>query len=206
MDEMHIKADLVYDKFSGIIYYWVYNSCVLAIVLWLSLISIMCTLTIGALLGFTNLGDIDTRLTQLERSIERGKSESLPLTNTMLVFMVRGLFSGLQFPYAQFPCASLSGDQLFPLFWEAVARLERYGVKVLGLTCDGLAANRRFFKLHNDSQGTELTYKVPNPYTDEPRPIYFMSDPPHLLKTVRNCWANKHRHLWVSVSKLSLGT
>lgn len=199
MDKMHIKADLVYDKFSGIIYNWIYNSCVLAIVLCLSLISIMSTLIIGALLGFTNIGDIDTRLTQLERSVEHEISESLPLANRMLVFMVTVLFSGLQFPYAQFPCASLSGDQLFPLFWEAVARLERYDVKVLGLTCDGLAANRRFFKFHNDSQGTEPTYKVPNPYTDEPRPIYFMSDPPHLLKTVRNCWANKHRQLWVSI-------
>ena len=137
-------------------------------------------------MGFTYLGDIDSHLTQLEQMTEGGKSDGLPLANTMLVFIVRGLFSGLQFPYAQFPCSSLSGDQLFPLFWEAVARLERYGVKVMGITCDGLSANRRFLKLHGDSRGTEFTYKVPNPYTDEARSIYFMSDPPHLLKTVCN--------------------
>ena len=134
---------------------------------------------------------------RFEQSVEGGISKGLPLAKTMLVVMVRGLFSSLQFPYAQFPCASLSGDQFFPVFWEAVARLERYGVKVLGLTCDGLSANRRLFRLHN--RGTELVYKVTNPYTDEPRTIYFMSDPPHLLKTVYNCWANKHRQLWVSI-------
>ena len=144
------------------------------------------------------LETLDTHLTQFKQSDEKGKSIG-PLANPMLVIMVRGLFSGLQFPYAQFPCSSLSGDQLFPLFWEAVSRLERYGVKCLGLTCDGLAANRRFFKLHSDSRGTELTYKVLNPYTNESRAIYFMSDPPHLLKIVRNCWANKSGQLWVSI-------
>ena len=30
--------------------------------------------------------------------------------------------------------------------------------------------------------------------------IYCFSDPPHLIKTVRNCWASKKRSLWVSAS------
>ncbi len=38
----------------------------------------------------------------------------------MMVFMVRGLFSSLKFPYAQFPCVDLSGDLLYDPFWEAV--------------------------------------------------------------------------------------
>ena len=42
-----------------------------------------------------------------------------------------------------------------------------------------------------------MIYKVDNPYTDEKRPFYFISDPPHLMKTVRNCWASKYRHMWV---------
>ena len=27
--------------------------------------------------------------------------------------------------------------------------------------------------------------------------MFFVSDPPHLIKTVRNCWASKKRDLWV---------
>ena len=69
----------------------------------------------------------------------------------MLVLMVRGLFSGLQFPYAQFACLSVTAVQMFHVFWKAVARLERIGLKVLGLTCDGLSANRRLFRLHGPS-------------------------------------------------------
>ena len=154
-------------------------------------------------MGFTDLGDIDEHLSNLKQSVENGKSSDPPLATSVLVIMVRGLYSGLQFPYAQFPCTSLSGDQIFPLFWEAVARLERYEVKVIGITCDGLAANRRFFRLHSDIKDSEFTYKVANPYTDESRSIYFISDPPHLLKTVRNCLANKNRLLWVSVFQIA---
>ena len=53
-----------------------------------------------------------------------------PLANTMMTFIVRGLFSSLQYPYAQFPCSSLTGDQLFEPFWKAVSQLERLGFKV----------------------------------------------------------------------------
>ena len=62
---------------------------------------------------------------------------------------------------------------------------------------DGLAANRRLFRLHGTSS-SELIYKVSNPYSEN-RDLYFVSDPPHLIKMVRNAWFNKKRHLWVSI-------
>ena len=132
-----------------------------------------------------------------ERSLFEGITKE-PLANSMLVIMVRGLFTHLQFPYAQFPCTSLCGDQLFAPFWEAVCQIERCGLKVLGLTCDGLAANRRLFRLHSP-EASDLVHKVINPYAADGRHIFFISDPPHLLKTIRNCWENKRRPLWVRV-------
>lgn len=78
----------------------------------------------------------------------------------------------------------------------------RMDVKVLGVTCDGSSVNRRFFKLH-ETECSGITYKVPNPFAPEKRDLYFISDPPHLLKTVRNCWASKKRQMWVSVCILS---
>lgn len=102
----------------------------------------------------------------------------------MLVFMVRGLLSNLEFPYAQFPCTTLTGEQIFVPFWEAVSRLERCGFKVMGVTADGLSVNRHFFKLHGDSDSDTPVHKTCNPYTSEGRFLYFFSDPPHLIK---NC-------------------
>ena len=169
IDEMYIKEDLVYDKNSG------------------------------ALIGFANLGEINSHLLQFQASLESSDSSSSneQLAKTMLVFMVRGLFSSLEFPYVQFPCTTISGDLLFDPRWQAVERIERCGLKVLGVTADGASPNRRLFKIHNPSPGS-FTHKVPNPYSTDGRDLLFFSDPPHLLKTVRNCFASKSRNLWVS--------
>ena len=80
----------------------------------------------------------------------------------MLVFMVRGLFSDLAFPYVQFLCNNLTGDLLVDPVWEAISRLERMGFQVMVLTCDGASTNRRFWQLHSAESG--IVYKVPNIY------------------------------------------
>lgn len=157
----------------------------------------------GALKGFIDIGDINHHLQEYEQSFYHKNKQSVhhshPLADSILVFMVRGLFSSLEFPYAQFPCTTLTGEQIFVPFWEAVSRLERCGFKVMGVTADGLSANRHFFKLHGNSATDTPVHKTVNPYTSEDRFLYFFSDPPHLIKTVRNCWANKKRNLWVCI-------
>ena len=75
------------------------------------------------------------------------------------------------------------------------------GLKVLYICCDGAIQNRQFFQLHGT--GNELVYKTKNLYASEERDVYFISDPPHLLKTSRNCFANSFahsdvRHMWFS--------
>ena len=150
----------------------------------------------GSLIGFVNLGDTNNKLLQFENAM-CGKESQEDVASTMLVFMVRGIFYKLNYPYAQFSCKDLSGDLMFDLVWEAVSRLERMGFRVLGVTCDGASPNRRLWKLH--SQKDEMIYKVPNIFAPEgSRYLYFISDPPHLLKTIRNSWSSSNRHLWVS--------
>ena len=105
-----------------------------------------------------------------------------PIAKSMLVLMVRGLNSGLQFPYAQFPCANLRGDQMFHLFWKAVGRLQRYGFRVIELTCGGLAANRQLFRLHAPRKSKELVYKTTNPHYTDPQDLFFFVDPPTPFK------------------------
>ena len=181
MDEVHIKQELVFDKHEG------------------------------SLIGFVNLGDTNNQLSEFEAALSN--EEYQPLATSMLVFMVRGFFQKLNYPYAQFPCSNLTGDLLFNPVWEAISRLERSGFCVLSLTCDGASCNRRLWKLHStdykakgkdktgkDGKEDGVVYKVPNPFaSDSSRFLYFISDPPHLLKTIRNSWCNKKRRLWVSI-------
>ncbi len=55
-----------------------------------------------------------------------------------MVFVVRGLFNSLEFLYAQFPCAEVSGELLYDPFWEAVQRVENCGLKVHYVSIVGL--------------------------------------------------------------------
>lgn len=100
LDEMYIREDLFYKKHSG------------------------------DLVGFTNLGDVNNHLLAFERSLELDHPAEGSLAKSMMTFMVRGLFSSLRFPYAHFPCTSITGDLMFQPFWEAVYHLERMGLKV----------------------------------------------------------------------------
>ena len=128
------------------------------------------------MIGFTNLGDINKHLIDFERSLDRPQQQQEPLANSMLVLMVRGLFNSLEFPYVQFPCNEISGDQLYDPFWEAVRRLELCGFSVLVLICDGLAANRRLFRLHNPQASPVDVYKVSNPYSCNNRFIQYQPE------------------------------
>ena len=45
-------------------------------------------------------------------------------------------------------------------------------------------------------------HETKNPYSQDDRDIYFMSDVPHLIKTTQNCWPKSFGHshtiaLWV---------
>ena len=147
----------------------------------------------GSLFGFTDLGDISNQLEEFLQSF-KDHSESLPrpLAKAMLVFMVKGLFNNVSLPYAQFPVLSVKGGDIFPLLWKAIGRLERIGYVVLGITCDGCSPNRRLFTLHQ-KQGTptnQLVYKTTNIFSNNHKDLFFFVDPPHLLKTIRNCFAN----------------
>ena len=99
IDEMHIKEDLVYNKYTG------------------------------KLIGFVDLGEINNHLTKFEQTLNENDDTPV-LAKSMVVMMVKGLFTNLQFPYVQYPCTSLVGEQLFCPFWNAISHLERMGFKV----------------------------------------------------------------------------
>ena len=141
-----------------------------------------CNPIAGEFVGFTDLGDINAHIANFEAQLESGTVPTKALAKSVLVLMVRGLNSGLQFPYVQFPCASLRGDQLFHIIWRAVGRIQRYGFHVLGITCDGLAANRQMFRLHAPKDCSETVHKASNPFAIHFPSLLFFSDPPIFLK------------------------
>ena len=112
-----------------------------------------------------------------------------------MVLMIRGLFTDLQFPYASFPTSNLTGEQMVPIFYEAILRIERSGLKVLTITLDGNSVNRKYFKIVGT--GNIISHKYSNPLSFNTRQIYLFSDPPHLVKTARNCLSSTARKMEV---------
>ena len=76
--------------------------------------------------------------------------------------------------------------------------LESVGFKVRGLVSDAATPNRKFCRMHlhfdKDNQKDGVTYWTWNRYAPN-RKLYFFSDPPQLVKTLRNNWEKSHGHL-----------
>ncbi|XP_070545584.1 uncharacterized protein [Ptychodera flava] len=170
-DEIRIKEDLVYDKHSG------------------------------ELIGFVNLDSVGNDLLNYQERIQASFDSStadsnLRLARYMLCLMVRGIATNFKFAFAHFPTYGITADELFSIMWRGVEYLEQAGVMVLATTCDGASPNRKFFKLHRQHNAPRdtLVYSTVNPFASEPRKLFFISDPPHLIKTARNCFANSYSH------------
>ena len=139
----------------------------------------------GQLVGFMDLGDPDLNFASPEKETS--------LATHMLVIYLRGVCTDLKYPFANFATTSVTSFQLLPIFWNCVFYLEKAcNLWVLAVVSDGASANRKFYKLHRkigDKTDNEVTHCVVNLYAKH-RYIYFFADPPHLLKTSRNCLHN----------------
>ena len=134
----------------------------------------------GELIGYSDLGGVNNLLADYEQQLTTSNTSPQPLAKCMLMFMVRGLFTSLKYPYVQFSAASTKGADIFPLVRQAIKHLTRLGLTVLTVTCDDASDNRRMFQMFNSK--ADLSYKTMNIFNAERNDIFFISDPPHLLK------------------------
>ena len=149
------------------------------------------------LIGFTDLGDPDLNFATLDNCDD--------LATHTLVFMARGICTKLKYCMSYFATVNVTSYQLFSLFWEAVFILElKCNLWVVAVTADGASANRAMFRMHyllgEDYSDKTLTYRTINLYAKY-RFIYFISDAPHLVKTLRNYlfhsgFGKSSRHMW----------
>lgn len=169
-DEMKVKADLVYSR------------------------------STGKIIGFTDMGNVNDELQLFADRCSGIAASQKEFSKYVNVFMVRGIFSNLTYPFGYYGSTGMTGSQLFPCALEATRVLEAIGLKVRAWICDGCSSNRKFFSI---CKGDDEGFWTRNPF-DNSRKIYFISDVPHLMKTTRNNFENSHgntnsRNLHVSV-------
>jgi hypothetical protein len=149
------------------------------------------------LIGFTDIEeDIQSGLPS-PAAMQETKEESLdPHKNVathVLQFFYKSICAKFEFPCAHFLTRGVTAQKLNRIFWQGVSLLHGYGFEILLACCDGAPENRAFFAMN----GTNKTKSQGNnPYSK--MPIYFISDPPHLMKKLRN---NLHKSGYKEKSK-----
>lgn len=156
--------------------------------------------TTGKMMGYSKLSAADEEYNKLEQVLSSESDQPIidetpPIATKMLAFMVKGTASGICEVVASFTVNNLSKEDLFHKHWSVVEACEAAGVKIICSVGDGCPINRAFVDMHCPL--TPLTsgvvYDTLNPCND--REFYFFSDPPHLLKTIRNNFMSTARKL-----------
>ena len=120
-------------------------------------------------------------------------SEDRQLATEVLAYMVKGMASDVQCVIACYPCKVLSKEMMYRWSWDVIRALEYAGIKILAFVCDGLGVNRAFFQMHTPiTKETDfnIVFDTINFCSPERRPLFFISDVCHLLKTLRNSFYN----------------
>lgn len=141
----------------------------------------------GALWGYVDTTEADSLLDNLVSSTNQSDT---PLATHALCLMIRGLKSDLQAVVATYGTHALTAENLHSRFWDVVANLELVGFSVRCCVSDGASINRKFYKMHADDYGDDVTYRATNRFAISPRPLYLISDTCHLMKTSRNGFEN----------------
>jgi hypothetical protein len=128
------------------------------------------------LVGFTDIceNNITDTVTTKSDAVDK-------LATHVLQFFFRSTFFNFDFPCAFFLTRNTTSVQLNRLFWLGVSMLHTYGFDVIISCCDGASSNRSFIEINT---GDSSKCSCHNPFTG--KPIFFFSDPPHLIKKLRN--------------------
>ncbi|KAK3911955.1 Transposable element P transposase [Frankliniella fusca] len=194
-DEMHVRSNLVYSK------------------------------SRQELVGYANLDSLEQEFRNLEAEWTGIPTKPPPLAQKVLVFMIRNItpnkeksqMKGVVAIYSV--ASSMSAASLFTRLWDVIYCLEGANIPIISIVCDGASTNRSCLKMHprykrsimeidfdDDDDDVyedenDVVFCTTNLASSDLRPLYFIIDPPHLLKTIRNAFANsfshkKSRHLW----------
>ena len=147
------------------------------------------------LVGFTDLGDVNNELYDFNRLIKQGCKKP-DLATHVLTLISLGLFKYFNYPVGYYVSVGFDSDQLYPVVWEGVGILEGLGIYVGAFVSDGASQNRKFCRLHEctpkeNVSVDDVVYWTWNRFNESEK-IFFISDPSHVIKTLRNNLENPH--------------
>lgn len=149
----------------------------------------------GVLVGYSTLDDVDKELQKFDNYVT-GKEPVVnerQLATEVVAYMLKGVASDVKCVVASYPCKVWTKSMMYARSWDVIRILEKNGLKVLSFICDGHPVNRAFFKMHTPiTKKTHfgVVFDTLNFCAPIERPIFFISDLCHVLKTMRNGFYN----------------
>ena len=101
-------------------------------------------------------------------------------------FMITSIFSKAKDVAHLLPSCKMSAQVLHGLFQKTVVGLEGIGFSVPAVITDNIAINRKAMSFFAKPAANLISFPHP---IDPKRPLFFIYDAVHILKCVRNNWA-----------------
>lgn len=113
---------------------------------------------------------------------------SSEVASSAFVFMVQGVACSFKEVAHIVPVHKADGEYLHKLLKDVVCGLENIGYRVLCVVSDNHSVNRKAMSLFTSPPTNAIVYPHPS---DPSRPLFFVIDPVHILKCIRNNWLNQ---------------
>ncbi|XP_070377578.1 uncharacterized protein [Dermacentor albipictus] len=110
---------------------------------------------------------------------------------TAHVFMIQSLLSSQKSVVHILPVEQINAQQLNTVLHSIINELEKTGLRFIAVITDNNSINRKTMSLFGLSSKVSSSYPHPS---DATRPLFFVIDPVHLLKCIRNNWINQKNH------------
>lgn len=121
-------------------------------------------------------------------SVTGAASNSSSVAKTAHVFMIQSLLSAHKDVVHILPVLRIDAEQLHQVLRRLIVELEDAGLLVVAVISDNNAINRKTMSLFSPVQTLGIVFPHP---ADSTRPLFYIVDPVHLLKCIRNNWLNQ---------------
>ncbi|XP_042146182.1 uncharacterized protein LOC121835767, partial [Ixodes scapularis] len=110
--------------------------------------------------------------------------------NSAFVFMLQSITSNFKEVAHIVPVHRADAKFLHKMLGDVICELENIGYRVVCVVSDNNAVNRKAMSHFVTPPPKEPRIVYPHP-SDPPRPLFFVIDPVHILKCIRNNWLNQ---------------
>ncbi|KAH9376237.1 hypothetical protein HPB48_014404 [Haemaphysalis longicornis] len=107
---------------------------------------------------------------------------------TCHIFIIQCRLSSNKDVVPLLPVSRLSAETLQEFTKGIILKMEEIGLKVMAVITDNNAINRKMMSLFAESPHLSIVHPHP---ADKSRPLFYIVDPVHILKCIRNNWINQ---------------